>query len=219
MIMEDITVLIVDDHGIVREGLRTVLEESGITVAGEAVSGAEAIEMAASLQPQVILLDIRLPDMDGISVLSAVKAAHPKINVVMLTTYSNPQYLARAVQAGAAGYLSKDVDPEHIPNVIRAVVREHHLFDPMLLREVLKNTAVGQSSPPPPAEPALTANLSDREIEVLRLVAEGFNNDAIANALVISLPTVKTHLRHIFEKLNVSDRTQAAVWAIRHRIV
>ncbi len=215
--MDDITVLIVDDHGIVREGLRTVLEEAGITVVGESVSGAEAIEMATALQPQVILLDIRLPDMDGIRVLSAVKAAHPQIDVVMLTTYNNPQYLARAVQAGAAGYLSKDVDPEHIPNVIRAVVREHHLFDPTLLREVLKNTVTGQS--PPSVLPSPAMNLSDREIEVLRLVAEGFNNDAIATALVISLPTVKTHLRHIFEKLHVSDRTQAAVWAIRNHIV
>jgi len=217
--MDDITVLIVDDHGIVREGLRTVLEESGITVVGEAVSGAEAIEMANALQPQVILLDIRLPDMDGIRVLSAVKSAHPQIDVVMLTTYGNPQYLARAVQAGAAGYLSKDVDPEHIPNVIRSVVREHHLFDPALLREVLKNTAVGQSPSPPPVAPPPVSDLSDREIEVLRLVAEGFNNEAIATALVISLPTVKTHLRHIFEKLGVSDRTQAAVWAIRNHIV
>jgi len=214
--MEEITVLIVDDHGIVREGLRTVLEEAGITVVGEALSGAEAIEMAGTLQPMVILLDIRLPDMDGISVLAAVKSAHPNIDVVMLTTYSNPQYLARAVQAGAAGYLSKDVDPEHIPNVIRAVVSEHHLFDPDLLRELLKNATIPQS---PPVKPSPAVDLSDREIEVLRLVSEGYNNEAIANALVISLPTVKTHLRHIFEKLHVSDRTQAAVWAIRNHIV
>lgn len=215
--MSDIRVLIADDHGVVREGLRSMLENAGLTVVGEAANGQQAVQLTAELQPHVVLLDIRMPGMDGLQALTQIKTANPHISVIMLTTYANPGYLARAVKAGAAGYLSKEIDPQRIPNAVRAAAKGEHLLDRELLRGALAtlvdDTPVG---PEPNAPP--TAPLSDREQEVLRLIVNGLGNEAIAAALTVSLPTVKTHVRHIFEKLGVSDRTQAAVWAVRHGI-
>lgn len=208
-------VLIADDHGIVREGLRTVLEQEDFNVVGEATTGREAVELAAQLQPDVILLDIRMPGLDGLQALSQIKAAHPHISVIMLTTYANPGYLARAVNAGAAGYLSKEIDPERIPVAVKAAAKGEHLLDRDLLRATLSKIS---DNLPVESEPNLlpAPSLSNREEEVLRLIVAGLSNEAIAETLTISLPTVKTHVRHIFEKLGVSDRTQAAVWAVRH---
>jgi DNA-binding NarL/FixJ family response regulator len=166
-----------------------------------------------------MLLDIRMPDIDGLQALAQIKAARPNVSVIMLTTYANPSYLARAVKAGAAGYLSKEIDPERIPTAVRAAARREHLLDRELLRTALASIS-------PDAKPAATSTqnvqpsvpLSERETEVLSLIVNGLSNEAIADALAVSLPTVKTHVRHIFEKLGVSDRTQAAVWAVRHGI-
>ncbi len=214
--MTAIRVILADDHGIVREGLRTVIEQAGIEVVGEAENGVEAIALAESLQPDVMLLDIRMPEMDGIQALEQIQEKSPNTSVIMLTTYGNPGYLTRAVQAGAVGYLSKDIDPERIPAAIRAAANHQHLLD----RDLLQVALAQQERSTPASAPTATTdvNLSEREIEVLKLVADGLNNDAIAEKLTISLPTVKTHIRHIFEKLNVSDRTQAAVWAIRNNL-
>lgn len=211
-----IRVILADDHGIVREGLRTVIEQAGIEVVGEAENGVEAVTLAESLQPDVMLLDIRMPEMDGLQALEQIQAKSPNTSVIMLTTYGNPGYLTRAVQAGAVGYLSKDVDPEYIPAAIRAAANRQHLLDRDLLQVALAQQ--GHSTPATASTATTDVNLSEREIEVLKLVADGLNNDAIAEKLTISLHTVKTHIRHIFEKLNVSDRTQAAVWAIRNNL-
>ncbi len=217
--MEEIRVLIADDHGIVREGLRSLLENAGLQVVGEAANGQETLALVDRLQPQVVLLDIRMPDIDGLQVLARIKAAHPQVSVIMLTTYANPGYLARAVNLGAAGYLSKDINPDCIPVAVRAAARGDHLLDRDLLRTVL----AGVSVPEPPVDPQEPASLpveplTEREVEVLRLIVNGLNNEAIAKTLSVSVPTVKTHVRHILEKLGVSDRTQAAVWAVRHGI-
>lgn len=213
--MDKIRVILADDHGIVREGLRTVIEQAGIEVVGEAENGFEAIALAEKLQPDVMLLDIRMPKMDGIQALDKIKHISPNTGIIMLTTYGNPGYLTRAVQAGAVGYLSKDIDPERIPAAIHAAANRQHLLDRDLLQMALTQN---NSVRPPDSQAVEAANLSEREIEVLKLVADGLNNDAIAAELTISLTTVKTHVRHIFEKLNVSDRTQAAVWAIRNNL-
>jgi len=213
-----IRVLIADDHGLVREGLQTVLDREGFEVVGEATTGREAVAQADTLLPDVILLDIRMPDMDGLQALSQIKAKHPQTSVIMLTTYANPSYMARAVNAGAAGYLSKDIDPERIPVAVRAAAKGEHLLDRDLLRTILGNIESADAVPPPPSGPEPIVPLSNRELEVLRLIVSGLSNDAIAEALTVSLPTVKTHIRHIFEKLNVSDRTQAAVWAVRRGV-
>ncbi|MBI3977886.1 MAG: response regulator transcription factor [Chloroflexi bacterium] len=210
-----ITVLIADDHGVVREGLRALLQHAGLQVVGEARTGREAIALAESLAPKVVLLDIRMPDLDGLQALAAIKAARPETSVIVLTSHANPGYLARAVAHGAAGFLSKEVDPDRIPVAVRAAATGEHLLDPALLRAALASAAVETTLiPEPETHPADL--LTEAEARVLRLLADGLDNERIAAALTLSVNTVKTHVRHIFEKLNVSDRTQAALWAVRH---
>ena len=214
---ETIRVVIADDHGVVRTGLRGLLTDAGLEVVGEASNGRDAVEIVKELRPDVLLLDIRMPDMDGLQALAAIKAAHPQTSVIMLTTYANPEYLARAVSLGAAGYLSKEVDPQRIPRAVRAAATGDSLLDRNLLRAALRDMPV---TPSPAVEPEPTAlpveNLTEQETVVLKLIVEGFSNEAIAETLSISRSTVKTHVSHIFRKLGVSDRTQAAVWAMRH---
>lgn len=212
-----IRILIADDHGVVREGLRAVLEEDDLLVVGEATTGQEAVAMTHSLQPDVVLLDIRMPDLNGLQALAQIKAKTPDVHVVMLTTYATPDYLTKAIHAGADGYLSKDTDPQQIPAVVRAVVRDARLLDRNLLREALSSVdrpvPVAQTRSVSPETP-----LTERETEVLKLIVAGYSNEAIAETLVISIATVKTHVRHILEKLHAPDRTQAAVWAVRNGI-
>ena len=210
-----ITVLIADDHGVVREGLRAMLEREGMQVVGEAATGREAVEKTQALSPDVVLLDIRMPEGDGLWALETIKATHPEVCVIMLTTYANPGYLARAVTAGAAGYLTKETDPDRIVAAIRAAVAGDELLDRNLLRAALRNVAPETELPLAAEEPPLEP-LTEQEIAVLRLIAAGLGNEEIGAALAISVNTVKTHIRHIFQKLGVSDRTQAAVWAVRH---
>lgn len=214
---DSITVLIADDHGVVREGLRAMLEREGLRVVGEARTGREAIALTESLLPKVVLLDIRMPDLDGLQALAAIKAARPETSVIMLTSHASPGYLARAVAHGAAGFLSKEVDPDRIPAAVRAAATGDHLLDPALLRTALASAATETPIMPEPETPAIDL-LTESETRVLRLLAEGLDNDGIAAALSLSINTVKTHIRHIFEKLNVSDRTQAALWAVRHGV-
>lgn len=212
-----IRVMIVDDHGIVREGLRGLLTRPGIEVVGDADSGDRAVEMAANLQPDVILLDIRMREGDGLQALPQIKAVSPKTSVIMLTTYANPGYLARAISSGASGYLSKEVDPEQIVRAVRAAAAGDQLIDRELLQAALLQAVDYNPPSPEPTELPVEA-LSEREIEVLKLLVVGMNNSTIAETLNVSVATVKTHVRHILEKLHVSDRTQAALWAVRHGI-
>ncbi len=216
--IEDIRAVIVDDHGIVRQGLRALLTRPGIQVVGEADSGMKAIEMARNLQPDVMLLDIRMKDGDGLQALPQIKSVSPYTSVIMLTTYANPGYLARAISSGASGYLSKEISPEQIVRAVFAAATGEELIDRTLLEAALSQAADFSTPTPEPTELPVEA-LSDREIEVLRLMVQGLANQTIAETLNISIPTVKTHVQHILQKLHVSDRTQAALLAVRQRLV
>ena len=215
-----ITIVISDDHGVVREGLRVMLEREGFQVVAEAATGREAIEQAKAHKPQVMLLDIRMPDLDGLQALSAIKEAQPQTAVIMLTSHTYPAYLTRAVALGAAGFPSKDVDPSKIPASVRAAAEGNHLLDRDLLKMALATAVSDSPQPQTTHEPAPTAVpaglLSDAELRVLRLIGQGLDNAVIAQSLSLSPNTIKTHVRHIFEKLQVSDRTQAALWTVRH---
>jgi two-component system, NarL family, response regulator LiaR len=213
-----VRVAIVDDHGIVRQGLRALLTRTGIEVVGEADSGASGIELARTQKPDVLLLDIRMKDIDGLQALPQIKAVSPRTSVIMLTTYANPGYLARAISGGAAGYLSKETDPDQIVRAVRAAAAGDELIDRSLLSAALA-AAVDHSLPAPEPTELEIEPLSERELDVLRLIVQGFANNAIADTLNISLPTVKTHVQHILQKLHVSDRTQAALLAVRRHLV
>jgi len=228
---EQIRVGIADDHGVVRAGIYSLLVDSGLHVVGEASNGHEAVELARKTKPDVMLLDIRMPGMDGLRALAAIKSENPQISIIMLTTYANPEYLARAVSLGAVGYLSKEVDPQRIPRAVRAAAAGDSLLDHKLLLAALQSRVTSAQSgadvtdntssiPHPTPEPTeLPAEeLTEQETIILKLIVSGLNNNAIADTLSISTSTVKTHVRHIFQKLGVSDRTQAAVWAMRHGI-
>jgi len=215
---DPIRVVIVDDHGIVRQGLRALLTRPGIQVVGEEESGNAAIEAARTLHPDVMLLDIRMKDGDGLQALPQIKAVSPCTSVIMLTTYANPGYLARAISSGASGYLSKETNPDQIVRAVMAAACGEELIDRALL-EIALAQAVDISIPTPEPTDLPIESLSEREQEVLRLMVQGLSNHTIAETLNISIPTVKTHVQHILQKLHVSDRTQAALLAIRHQLV
>lgn len=213
-----IRIAIIDDHGIVRQGLRTLLTRPGFEVVAEGDSGMEAVNVAETVQPDVMLLDIRMNNGDGLQYLPEIRAKSPETSVIMLTTYANPGYLARAINHGAVGYLSKETEPEKIVEAIQAAANNNRLIDPTLLSKALQ-PAVDHSPPEPEPTSMPTEELSVRELDVLRLIATGMSNATIAETLNVSKATVKTHVKHILQKLNVSDRTQAALWAIREGIV
>ena len=213
-----IRVVIVDDHGIVRQGLRALLTRPGIEVVGEEGSGTAAVQAARTLQPDVMLLDIRMKDGDGLQALPQIKAVSPRTSVIMLTTYANPGYLARAISNGASGYLSKETNPDQIVRAVMAAATGEELIDRTLL-EVALAQAVDMNTPTPEPTDLPVEILSEREQEVLRLMVQGLSNHTIAETLNISIPTVKTHVQHILQKLHVSDRTQAALLAIRQQLV
>ncbi len=208
--METISVLLVDDHAIWRGGVASMLEDTEFEMIGEASSGKQAIEKARELKPRLILLDIRMAGGDGLDALQTLKAELPGTSVIMLTTYDNPTYMARAVAGGAAGYLLKGIEREELIEALRAVADGETLLSRDDLTRALRGISPGRG------EEDLIQPLSEREIEVLRLVSTGLSNREIAPILFISESTVKTHVEHIIAKLGVSDRVQAAVWAARH---
>jgi DNA-binding NarL/FixJ family response regulator len=210
-----ITVVIADDHGIFRRGLRALLERENVRVVGEAATGRDAIRLAESLSPQVLLLDIRMPDLDGLQALARIKAVRPETSVIMLTGQGTPGYFARAIVEGAAGFLTKESEPERILAGVRAAATGEHLLDPEVLRVALAEVTA-LNPPDLQAEPVPPELLTHAERRVLRLLADGLDTEAMATALGISVNTVKTHIGHILQKLQVSDRTQAALWAARH---
>lgn len=212
--MSEYSVLLVDDHAIWRGGVAAMLEGSEFTVVGEAGSGKEALTVAEATSPQVVLLDIRMAGGDGLEALVALKSQNPRLAVVMLTTYDNPTYMARAVAGGAAGYLFKTVSRDELLTALRAVVQGELLLKREELSRALRS--VGEKT----ADFSdLVTPLSPREEEVLRYVAEGLSNKEIGSLLFIGDGTVKSHVEHILGKLGVSDRVQAAVWAMRHGLV
>ncbi|MBZ9595149.1 MULTISPECIES: response regulator [Streptomyces] len=207
-----IRVLLVDDHQVVRRGLRTFLEvQEDIEVVGEASDGEEGIARAEELRPDVILMDVKMPGTDGIEALRRLRELANPARVLIVTSFTEQRTVVPALRAGAAGYVYKDIDPDALAGAIRSVHAGHVLLQPEVAEVLL---AQEEQSPAAGRPGALT----DREREVLGLIADGRSNREIARALVLSEKTVKTHVSNILMKLDLSDRTQAALWAVRHGI-
>ena len=211
---ENITVLLVDDHAIWRGGVRSMLDDTEFEVVDEAASGPEGVQKARELQPRLVLMDIRMAGGDGLDALSTLKAENPQISVVMLTTYDNPTYMARAVAGGASGYLLKGVDGDEFLASLRTVAEGEMLLEAKDLTRVLRGVSENSACALDLIQP-----LSNRELEVLQLLSTGLSNKEIAPILFITESTIKTHVSHIINKLGVSDRVQAAVWAARHGLI
>ncbi|MEU5085604.1 response regulator transcription factor [Streptomyces sp. NPDC021356] len=207
-----IKVLVVDDHQVVRRGLRTFLEvQDDIEVVGEAADGAEGVDRAEELRPDVVLMDVKMPVMDGVEALRRLRALDNPARVLIVTSFTEQRTVVPALRAGAAGYVYKDVDPDALAGAIRSVHAGHILLQPevagALLSQEEAHTGQGRGT-----------SLTDREREVLGLIADGRSNREIARALVLSEKTVKTHVSNILMKLDLADRTQAALWAVRHGV-
>lgn len=208
---ESITVLIVDDHALVRDGVRGYLEaQPDMTIAGEAASGEEAVRLAGDQVPDVVLMDLVMPGMDGVEATRRVRRVSPRSQVVVLTSYHEDVHIFPAIKAGALSYLLKDVGPEELVTAIRAAARGEATLHPHVATRVMQELRGGRREIPNPF-----AELTDRELEVMRLVAEGLSNAQIAERLVLSEKTVKGYVSNILSKLHLADRTQAAVFAWR----
>ena len=206
-----VRVLVVDDHPVVRHGLRTFLSSrEGIDVVGEAGSGEAAVTEAERLRPDVVLLDLVMPGAGGVAAIRRLRSLLPGVQVLVLTSFSSEEQVIPAVQAGAAGYLLKDVAPTELEAAVRAVARGEALLDPQVVGRVMAELSQGEGSRIAGAD-----DLTPRELEVLRLLAVGRSNRQLAAELFVSEKTVKTHVSSILAKLRLSDRTQAALWAVR----
>lgn len=209
-----IRVLIADDHEVVRTGIKSILaSDPDIEVTGEATTGQEVIAMALDLQPDVVLLDIRMPGNDGLNALGRIKLDCPRMPIVVLSTYDNPTYVARAVALGANGYLMKTASHVDVIDAVKRVSSGDNIWTREELRRVTGALAT------PRLSDDIEVPLTRRESEVLRQLAHGLTNKEIAQALGISYETVKEHVQHILRKVGVADRTQAAVWAVRKGLV
>jgi NarL family two-component system response regulator LiaR len=213
--VERIKVLIVDDHQVVRQGLRTFLDlNEDIQVVGEAGDGETAVEMARQLAPDVVLMDLVMPGLDGITATGRIKSFGTGIRVIALTSFAEDDKVFPAIQAGASSYLLKDVTPDTLVEAIRAAHRGEARLHPDIMRKLMEEVA-HQPSSASPAVPSLT----QRELEVVRLVAQGKSNREIAQSLVISEKTAKAHISNILGKLGLEDRTQMAIYAFRNGLV
>jgi NarL family two-component system response regulator LiaR len=213
---EFIKVLIVDDHQVVRQGLRTFLElQDGISVVGEAGDGLSALEMVRRHQPDVVLMDLVMPRLDGVAATQQIKASSPEIKVIALTSFTEDDKVFPAIQAGASSYLLKDVSPDDLVEAIRAAFRGEARLHPEIMQRLMEQVA---RQPTPRSGPQVD-ELTDRERDVVRLVAQGRSNHEIAEELVISEKTVKTHVSNILSKLHLEDRTQLAIYAIKNKLV
>ncbi|MFF1461169.1 response regulator [Streptomyces sp. NPDC058330] len=205
-----IKVLLVDDHQVVRRGLRTFLEvQDDIEVVGEASDGDQGVTEAESLRPDVVLMDIKMPGTDGIEALRRLRELDNPAKVLIVTSFTEQRTVVPALRAGACGYVYKDVDPDALAGAIRSVHAGHVLLQPEVAGALLAQEDAGGGT-------GRGSTLTEREREVLGLIADGRSNREIARALVLSEKTVKTHVSNILMKLDLSDRTQAALWAVRH---
>ena len=208
-----IRVLLVDDHAVVREGLRTFLElQDGLEIAGEAADGHEGVAAAERLRPDVVLMDLVMPRLDGVGAMRELRRRLPGVRVIVLTSFTDDAKLLPALQAGAAGYLLKNAQPQEIARAVRAAHAGEALLDPQVAARLLESIAqpAGQAPPDP---------LTRREREVLELLGRGLSNKRIARELGIAEKTVKTHVGHVLAKLGVADRTQAALHAVRAGLI
>ena len=211
---DPIRVLIVDDHAVVRQGLKAFLRtQDDIEVVGEAADGEEAVRQASQLSPDVVLMDLVMPERDGVEATKSILAANAATKVLVLTSFADDERVIAAVRAGAAGYLLKDIAPADLSDGIRAVFAGEGLLHPKVAGKLMREVAA-------PAQPkALHDRLTDRERDVLQLLGRGMSNKEIARELGVAEKTVKTHVSSIFQKLQLADRTQAALYAVRERLV
>jgi DNA-binding NarL/FixJ family response regulator len=216
-----IRVLLVDDQTLIRQGIRVLLEiEADIQVAGQAANGREALEQVESLHPDVVLMDVRMPEMDGVEATREICARFPNVGVIILTTFEDDETVFEGLKAGARGYLLKDISSEEMAEAVRKVAAGEALIQPSITRKVLAEfsrlaTASGEKPAPKTGRstPFLSEPLTDRELEVLRALARGLSNREIAEQLVITEGTVKNHVSNLIAKLEVRDRTQAVLKA------
>jgi DNA-binding NarL/FixJ family response regulator len=213
-----IRVMIVDDHRMVRSGLRGFLSgEPGLDVVGEAETGEEAIAAVPTLCPDVVLMDLMMPGMGGTAAIGVLRASHPAMKIMALTSFADDTQVFPALEAGANGYLLKDIDPDELVAAIRAVHAGESPLDPEVAKRLLSRFQRPTSTPGP--QGPVHEELTEREMDVLRLLTQGKSNKEIASDLFIGDRTVKSHLSAIFQKLDVTDRTQAALYAVRHGLV
>lgn len=211
-VSEQIRVMIVDDHAVVREGIRTYLDlEEQFDIVGEAANGREAAEKVPALRPDVVLMDLLMPEMDGIAATKAIKERNPNVKVIVLTSFTDDEHIMPAIEAGATGYLLKDVSAEDLARAIEGAYQGQVQLHPEVTRKLMEQVRQPRKPPSQPGE-----DLTPRELEVLRLIASGMSNKEIGRQLVMTERTVKGHVSNILGKLNLQDRTQAALYAVRH---
>ena len=209
--MSDIRIIIADDHTVVRKGTRQILEqEPDFKVVGEAANGEEAMQLVTTLKPDVAIIDIAMPVLDGIQATKRIKETNPSTAVLILSTYDNDEYVFALLEAGAAGYLLKDVSGQDIINAVRAINRGESVLHPVIARKVMNRFVLA-----PKVKKENPKILADREMEVLSLAGESLSNQEIADKLGLSLHTIEAHMRHIFSKLQVSSRTEAVLYALK----
>ncbi|WP_426514557.1 response regulator [Dactylosporangium sp. McL0621] len=214
--MTEPRVLIADDQALVRTGFRMILNARGVDVVGEAADGVEAVSAAVRLRPDVVLMDIRMPNLDGLAATRQIVERRPECRIIMLTTFDLDRYVYAALAAGASGFLLKDVTPEHLAGAVRLVCTGDALLAPSITRRLVERYAAGAA--PSPLHRDL-APLTPRELEVLTLMGQGLSNAELAAALTLSEATVKTHVARIFTKLELRDRAQAVVLAYETGLV
>lgn len=215
-----IKVLLVDDHAVVLRGLSFFLgTQADIRVVGEASNGREALAQAAALQPDVVLMDLVMPVMDGIEATAALRQSHPEVRVIILTSFSEQDRVVPAIRAGAAGYLLKDVQPEELVQAIRGAYSGQPQLHPKVAGQLMAAVATPAAPPANTQIAAAAGDLTVREREVLSLIAQGRSNKEIAAQLYIAEKTVKTHVSSLLSKLGLDDRTQAAIFALKHGLV
>ncbi len=221
-----IQVLIVDDQDIVRQGLQIILDsQPDVEVVGAAVDGEDALTLTARLQPDVVLMDLKMPRLNGIHATRRITQAHPEVKVVALTTYDDDEWVFDAIRAGASGYLLKDSDQADILDAVRGVLKGEVRVDPKVAGKVLaefkrlQGGVLAQPSSAPGLDEPLLEELSDREMDVLRLLAQGCSNQEIADELFLSVGTVKNYVSAVIGKLQANDRTQAAIYALKRGLV